>query len=57
MFLWGGVKGDSKISWVKCVDVCKFKSKGNLGVRDLRLINLALLYKWRRKLISDASSA
>jgi len=27
--------------------VCKLKSEGGLGVRDLRQVNLALLAKWR----------
>ncbi|GAU36760.1 hypothetical protein TSUD_213250 [Trifolium subterraneum] len=46
-FLWGGVKGDNKIKWVKWSVVCKAKGKGGLGVRDIRLVNLSLLEKWR----------
>jgi hypothetical protein len=50
-FLWGGVKGGRKISWVKWSVVCKEKSKGGLGVRDVRLVNLSLLFKWRWRLL------
>jgi hypothetical protein len=30
-FLWGGVGGGKKISWVKWEEVCQHKSKGGLG--------------------------
>ncbi|WJX49459.1 hypothetical protein P8452_35893 [Trifolium repens] len=46
-FLWGGVHGRSKLSWVKWEVVCKDKIKGGLGVRDLKVVNLSLLSKWR----------
>lgn len=54
-FLWGGVKGESKISWVSWVDICKSNSKGSLGARDLHMVNLALLDKWIWCFISSAS--
>jgi hypothetical protein len=44
-FLRGGVKGGRKICWVKWSVVCKEKSKGGFGVRDVRLVNLSLLLK------------
>ncbi|GAU50085.1 hypothetical protein TSUD_371690 [Trifolium subterraneum] len=50
-FLWGGVRGENKIKWVKWSMVCKEKSKGGLGVRDVRLANLSLLAKWRWRLL------
>ncbi|GAU21871.1 hypothetical protein TSUD_33680 [Trifolium subterraneum] len=50
-FLWGGPKGGNKIKWVKWPVVCKAKSKGGLGVRDVRLVNLSLLAKWRWRLL------
>ncbi|PNY03326.1 ribonuclease H [Trifolium pratense] len=46
-FLWGGVKGGNKIKWVKWSVVCKAKRRGGLGARDVRLVNLSLLAKWR----------
>jgi hypothetical protein len=34
--------------------VCLLKSKGGLGVRDVRIINISLLAKWRwRLLVND----
>ncbi|MCH80987.1 LINE-1 reverse transcriptase like [Trifolium medium] len=50
-FLWSGLSNRRKISWVKWEDVCKPKSAGGLGVRDLRLTNISLLAKWRWKLL------
>jgi hypothetical protein len=50
-FLWGGVKGGKKISWVKWSVVCRDRKKGGLGVRDVRLVNLSLLAKWRWRLL------
>jgi hypothetical protein len=49
-FLWGGVKGGKKISWIKWSVVCRERSKGGLGVRDVRLVNISLLAKWRWRL-------
>lgn len=50
MFLWRGVKRESKIAWVKWMDFCKPKKLGGLRVHDLRLVNLAPLGKWRWRL-------
>jgi hypothetical protein len=52
-FLWGGLSSKRKICWVKWVDICKPKSEGGLGIRDLRLVNLSLLAKWRWKLLMN----
>lgn len=48
-FLWGG----NKISWVKWTRVCQPKSNCGLGVRDVRVVNLSLLAKWRWILIQN----
>jgi hypothetical protein len=50
-FLWGGVKGGRKINWVKWSVVCREKSKGGLGVRDVSWVNFSLLAKWRWRLL------
>ena len=50
-FLWGGNEEQKKISWVKWSQVCKPKCEGGLGVKNLYLFNLALLAKWRWRLL------
>jgi hypothetical protein len=50
-FLWGGIKGGKKISWVKWKDVCLPRGQGGLGVRDVGKVNASLLIKWRWKLL------
>ncbi|MCH81167.1 LINE-1 reverse transcriptase like, partial [Trifolium medium] len=52
-FLWGGLSKRRQISWVKWADICKPKKEGGLGIRDLRLVNLSLLAKWRWKLLME----
>jgi hypothetical protein len=51
-FLWGGLSKKNKTCWVKWDDICKPKKEAGLGIRDLRLVNLSLLAKWRWKLLS-----
>lgn len=36
--------------------VCIPRTKGGLGVRDIRLVNLSLLVKWRWKVLDDNGS-
>lgn len=45
--MWGGDLGVKKILWVMWLDICKPKNGGGLGVRDLRVVNVFLLRKWR----------
>jgi hypothetical protein len=52
-FLWGGVSGGKKISWLKWKVVCLDKKKGGLGVRDLNLVNKSHLLKWRWRLLNS----
>jgi len=52
-FLWGGVNGGNKVSWVKWSAVCLPRASGGLGVRDIRLVNLSLLAKWRWRLLQS----
>jgi hypothetical protein len=54
-FLWGGLADKNKTCWVKWGDICKPKKEGGLGVRDLRLLNISLLTKWRWKLLNDVT--
>lgn len=43
------------INWVNWDDVCKLKKMDGLAVCDMRLVNLALLGKWRWRLLSGTS--
>ncbi|MCH79404.1 LINE-1 reverse transcriptase like [Trifolium medium] len=52
-FLWGGVNGGRKISWISWKTVCQEKKEGGLGVRDVRVVNLSLLAKWRWRLLQN----
>ncbi|MCI08605.1 RNA-directed DNA polymerase (Reverse transcriptase), partial [Trifolium medium] len=52
-FLWGGLSKKNRTCWVKWDDICKSKQEGGLGIRDLRLVNISLLTKWRWKLLSQ----
>jgi hypothetical protein len=55
-FLWGGSAGASKICWVSWNDVCRPKKEGGLGVKDLRIMNISLLTKWKWRLFSEEQS-
>lgn len=56
LFLWGGSEDMNKISWMKWDVVCKPKSKGGLGVRNLEVFNLSLLGKWKWRLLNDSNA-
>ena len=45
-FLWGGFGDEPKIHLVKWAIVCTPISSGGLGIRKIRLFNIALLGKW-----------
>jgi hypothetical protein len=50
-FLWGGSNNTAKIAWVKWCDLCRPKECGGLGIKNLRLVNVSLLTKWRWRLL------
>jgi hypothetical protein len=49
-FFWGGLSGNRRMCWVKWDEICKPKKEGGLGVKNLQVMNLSLLAKWRWKL-------
>jgi hypothetical protein len=55
-FLWGGGVEAKKLCWVKWDHICLPKAKGGLGVKNLEMFNLALLSKWKWRLLTDADS-
>jgi len=52
-FLWGGARGGRKICWVNWRRVCSPRRKGGLDVRDVRLVNLSLVAKWKWRLLQE----
>ncbi|GKV53518.1 hypothetical protein SLEP1_g60039, partial [Rubroshorea leprosula] len=52
-FLWGGCEKKNKIAWVGWDHVCRTKNEGGLGVKNLGTFNLALLGKWRWRLLEE----
>jgi hypothetical protein len=52
-FLWGGVGGARKVCWVKWRKVCQPRNKGGFGVRDVNMVNLSLLAKWKWHLLQE----
>jgi hypothetical protein len=41
------------MSWVSWSTVCKDKKDESLGVRDIKVVDVSLLSKWRWKILND----
>ena len=52
-FFWGWGHEGRRIAWVKWENMCKTKEEGGLGIKDLRMFNMALLGKWKWRLGRD----
>ncbi|GJY93555.1 hypothetical protein Tco_0509337 [Tanacetum coccineum] len=52
---WGGNESNRKLAWVKWDNVLASFDKGGLGVGSLKAFNLALLQKWRWRLINNTN--
>lgn len=46
IFLWQGVVEKWGMAWVIWESICKSRKLGGLGVKYIRIFNLALLSKW-----------
>jgi hypothetical protein len=47
VFLWVGLSKQNKTCWVSWNVICRPKKEGCLGIRDLQLVNVSLLSKWK----------
>jgi hypothetical protein len=52
-FFWAGAADKKKYLFVKWRWICKPRSKGGLGVKDLHKFNISLMCKWWWKLEND----
>lgn len=52
----GGCEEGRKICWVKWDVVCKPREEGGLGIKNIRVFNLALLGNWRWRLLTEKES-
>ena len=55
-FLWGGVGGGGKICWVKWKRIYQPKSRGGLGVKDVKMVHLSLMAKWKWRFLQNNQS-
>ena len=55
-FFWGQRGDNRKIHWVKWSELCKPKTQGGIGFKDLYLFNDVLLAKQTWRLLHDKSS-
>jgi len=46
-FLWGGNREGKKIAWICWSQCCASTNMGGLGIKDIKILNNALLIKWK----------
>ena len=46
-FLWGGNREGKKIAWISWRQCCASGDVGGLGIKDIKILNNALLIKWK----------
>lgn len=56
-FLWGGDGENKKMAWVSWDTICISKEKGGLGIKNLEAFNLALLIKWRWRILVEEGNS
>lgn len=52
-FFWRGSSENRKIAWVRWETICKPREIGGLGIKNVEWFNLALLAKWRWRLLTE----
>nr|GEY64202.1 RNA-directed DNA polymerase, eukaryota, reverse transcriptase zinc-binding domain protein [Tanacetum cinerariifolium] len=55
-FFWGGSQDSRNMAWVKWSQVLSSFKKGGLQIGSLKAFNLALLQKWRWRLLSSPNN-
>nr|GEX25922.1 RNA-directed DNA polymerase, eukaryota, reverse transcriptase zinc-binding domain protein [Tanacetum cinerariifolium] len=55
-FFWRGNKDTKKMAWVKWSNTIASLDKGGLNIGSLKAFNLALLQKWRWRMLSSPNS-
>ncbi|GJX15682.1 RNA-directed DNA polymerase, eukaryota, reverse transcriptase zinc-binding domain protein [Tanacetum coccineum] len=55
-FFWGGSGENKKMTWIKWDNILASHDKGGLGIGSLKAFNLALLQKWRWRLVTFSNS-
>lgn len=56
-FLWNGYESKRTTHWVKWSIVCTSRDKGGLGVKDVEVMNMELLNKWKLRILKDQNAA
>lgn len=52
-FLLGGGDLKRSIHWVSWNVICKSREEGGLGVKNVEIMNAALIFKWKWRILSD----
>ncbi|GJU98861.1 RNA-directed DNA polymerase, eukaryota, reverse transcriptase zinc-binding domain protein [Tanacetum coccineum] len=55
-FFWGGSSEKKNMAWIKWENVLASFEKGGLNIGSLKSFNLALLQKWRWRLVNNSDS-
>lgn len=52
-FLWSSTEQRKSIHWVNWTKVCTSKDKGCIGIKNIKVLNISLLLKWKWRIIHD----
>ncbi|XP_058725510.1 uncharacterized protein LOC131596787 [Vicia villosa] len=52
-FLWSGGEDRKSIHWVCWDTVCKSKEEGGLGIKNVEIMNVALISKWKWRILNE----
>lgn len=52
-FLWGASDEVRKTAWIGWSKICLPKESGGLGIKNMEIFNVALLSKWKWRVLTD----